>query len=69
MMVMNWMHKFWQLALKFLLMKRNKECPICRALIGCKRLLVKDTITEKLISTIIPNLDDFNKYEELEAKD
>ena len=49
-------------------MERNKECPICRAQIGCKRLLVKDTKIEKLISTIIPNLDDFNKYEEFEAK-
>ena len=41
-------------------MGRNKECPICRAQIGCKRLLVKDTKTEKLISKILPNLDKRN---------
>jgi|GWRWMinimDraft_12_1066020.scaffolds.fasta_scaffold38875_2 hypothetical protein len=49
-------------------MVRSKECPIWRAQIGWKRLLVKDTKTEKLISRIIPNLDDFYKYEECESK-
>lgn len=48
-------------------MAKNKECPIWRAQIGCKRLLIKDIKTEKLINTIIPNLEDFNTYEEREA--
>lgn len=45
-----------------------KECPVCRMTIGHKRMIVKDAKTEVLISKLLPNLSDYETWEQEEAR-
>ena len=45
------------------LINRKKQCPQCRKQIGCKRLFRNDFRLSAIINGLIPDIDQYNKFE------
>ena len=61
-------HKFWKEWIESVISSKKKECPVWRVMLGWRRLLVKDTKVESIISKLIPNPEDYFIYEQSEVK-
>ncbi|CAI2362687.1 unnamed protein product [Moneuplotes crassus] len=61
-------HKFCKKCIENIISRPKKECPVCRLPLGCRRLLVKDKKLEKIIASLIPDVDDYLTYEQSETQ-
>lgn len=62
------LHKFCNKCIERYIRVEKKECPTCRTAIGSRRLLRKDTKLREIIERLIPNLEDYQLYEQEEVQ-
>jgi len=62
------LHKFWGDCIQKYIRVEKKECPTCRTPIGSRRLLRQDTKLKEIIERLIPNLEDYQVYEQEEVQ-
>ena len=62
------LHKFCAQCIEDYNRKYKKECPACRTPIGSRRQLRKDNTLHSIISSLIGNLDQTHKFNQLEDK-
>ncbi|CAI2371716.1 unnamed protein product [Moneuplotes crassus] len=61
------LHKFCNKCIEKYIRVKKKECPTCRTPIGSRRLLRKDKKLKEIIEGLIPDLEDFQNYEQEEV--
>ena len=62
------LHKFCNKCIERFIRVEKKECPICRTSIGSRRLLRKDNKLREIIELLIPNLEEYQTYEQEEVE-
>lgn len=62
------LHKFCNKCIEGYTRIEKKECPTCRTSIGSRRLLRKDNKLREIIEKLIPNLEDYQVYEQEEVQ-
>lgn len=60
------LHKFCCHCIEDYNRKMKKECPACRQQIGSRRLLRQDVKTQNIITSLISDIDEFNRLEQEE---
>eukprot|EP00347_Sterkiella_histriomuscorum_P017994 403347191 len=63
------LHKFCNNCIDAYNRKIKKECPGCRHQIGSRRMLRNDYKISNIISTLISNIDEFNKLEQIKREE
>jgi hypothetical protein len=58
------LHKFCGKCIERYIRVEKKECPTCRTSIGSRRLLRKDNKLKQIIDRLIPNLEDYQIFEQ-----
>lgn len=62
------LHKFCNKCIERYIRVEKKECPTCRTAIGSRRLLRKDNKLSEIIEHLIPNLEDYQTFEQQEVE-